>query len=358
MAARWVRVLVLLALASCVAQALARDGESRTRKLGKDVFAAGASVYAAQPVEGDLIAAGGEVRVAAPVAGDVLAAGGQLLFDGTVARNAHMAGGRVALGPSSRIEGNASIAGGHVEVRGAIDGYLQAAGGEVLIDGPVQGDVEVAAGELELGPRARIGGTLRYWGGEPLERHASAQVLGGVVEREVPRREPPELDEVAGAAFGVWTLGLMILAAVLVAALPAAMAKVAAVASARFGWSLLVGFIALAAAPLAIVLLLVTVVGIPLALLALLAFPALLLVGYVASGVVLGTGILARLQPARAQRTGWRAAAGALGVLLLALAAMVPWVGPLVALVALIAGVGALLLATRVSGAAASGEAR
>jgi hypothetical protein len=215
----------------------------------------------------------------------------------------------------------------------------------VLIDGPVQGDVYVGAGALELGPGARIAGRLRYMGGEPLQRHEAAQVAGGVEQREMPPRKERRPREVAGAVFGVWTLGLMVLAAVLVGALPAFAARLSDTERARFGWSLLVGFLALAAAPAAIVLLLVTVVGIPLALLALLAYPLLLLLGYVASGIALGSLLLGGMRTARVARTGWRAAAGALGVLVLALAALVPWIGPFVALAALIAGMGALLLA-------------
>jgi hypothetical protein len=215
----------------------------------------------------------------------------------------------------------------------------------VLIDGPVQGDVYVGAGALELGPGARIAGRLRYLGGEPLQRHEAAQVAGGVEQREMPPRKERRPREVAGAVFGVWTLGLMVLAAVLVAALPAAAARVSSVERTRFGWSLLVGFLILAAAPLAIVLLLVSLIGIPLALLATIAFPLLLLLGYVASGIAIGQATLNGVRRGRPAGAGWRAAAGALGVLVLALAALVPWIGPFVALAALIAGMGALLLA-------------
>jgi hypothetical protein len=94
-----------------------------------------------------------------------------------------------------------------------------------------------------------------------------------------------------------------------------------------------------------VVVLLATVIGIPLALLALLGYLALLLAGYLAAGMALGDAALRRWRPDA--RTGWRAAAAALGVLAIGLLALLPWLGALIALLALTAGMGALVIALR-----------
>jgi hypothetical protein len=210
----------------------------------------------------------------------------------------------------------------------------------------VRGDVEVAAGELQLGPRARIEGRLRYRSGEEARIDSGAAVQGGVERRAMPRH--PRREREGGAvALGAWTLGLMLFAALLVWALPEWTGRAAEAWRRRFGWSALAGFVALASMPAAILLLLVTVIGIPLALVAILAYPALLLVGYVVSGIALGDATLMRWRAAVAARTAWRAAAAALGVLAIGLASLVPWVGWLVAFAALIAGMGALFFSVR-----------
>ena len=359
------RGTIVLIFCALPGGAMADEGATRLylRQQGADTFVAGGSARLSAPVQGDLLAAGGEVLLAGPVAGDQIAFGGRLRFDGavsqdlyagggqvalegSVARNARVAGGEVSLGPRARIAGNASFAGGDIKVLGAVGGYLQAAGGRVLIDGRVDGDVEAASGALELGPNARIGGKLRYRGGAPLKQDPAAQVQGGVERLEVPVRGVAERVP-APAVLGVWTFGLMVMAAVLVAALPGFSSRVAETTRARFGWSLLAGFLTLAAIPLAVVLLLVTVIGIPLALLAALAFMALLLVGYVAAGIALGDATLRRWFAARAAHRGWRALFAALGVFALGIAALIPWLGALLAFVALIAGMGALLLQAR-----------
>lgn len=361
------RILACIAISIVLAAPGARADERAARVVvrekGNDTFVAGDSPRVAQAVKGDLVAAGGELSIAAPVAGDVLAAGGtlridaplsqnlyavggQVALDGTIARNARVAGASVTLGPKARISGNASLAGRRIEVLGEVGGYVQAAGGLVLIDGRVNGDVDVAAGELELGPRARIGGTLRYRGGEALKQDAAAQVAGGIERLEMaPRRK--EARAHGRGALGIWTVGLMAMAAVFVAMLPGAFARVADAARTRLGWSLLAGFIALAAIPVGVLVLCVTVIGIPLALLALLGYFALLLVGYVAAGVALGDAVLKRWLAARAGLKGWRALFAALGVLAIGLLALIPWLGGFVAFLALLAGMGALLLAMR-----------
>jgi hypothetical protein len=368
-----VSILLALVLAAPFARA---DGERGAqlvmRERGSDLFVAGNSPNVAQPVKGDLFAAGGDLRIAAPVQGDLLAAGGtlrvdgaagqdvyaaggQVALEGTIARNARVAGGNLSLGPQARIGGNASLVGRRVEVLGAIGGYLQAAGGQVLIDGPVGGDVDVAAGALELGARARIAGKLRYRGAEPLKQDAAAQVAGGIERLEMPPRHKERQRGAGRAALGLWTLGLMVLAAVLAFALPGASARVLETARTRLGWSLLAGLIALATIPLAVVILLATVIGVPLALLGLIDYFALLLVGYVAGGAALGDAALRRWLAARAAQRGWRALFAALGVLAIGVLALIPWIGWLIALLALLAGMGAMVL--QLKPRAASGAA-
>lgn len=313
-----------------------------------------APALADAPGSGDVVVLGGSLRLDSEVRQNLYAGGGQVTLEGTLARNARVAGGSVTVGPRARIDGNASLAGGRVEMLGAVGGYLQAAGGRVYLDGRVDGDVTAAAGELELGPNARIGGKLTYRGAAPLVQHPQAQVAGGIERLEMEFRRGPER-KAGPALFGVWTVGLMTSAAVLVLALPGFFGRVAQAARRRFGWSVLWGFLALAAGPLAVIVLLATVIGVPLALIALLAYFALLLLGYVSAGIALGDGVLARGWTSRAGHRGWRALFAALGVLAIGVVALIPWLGGLFAFLALITGMGALLVQARAPGSAATG---
>ena len=148
----------------------------------------------------------------------------------------------------------------------------------------------------------------------------------------------------------IWATGLMLLAAVLGAALPGWYERVQQALRRRPGVSALAGLVAIACMPVAAILLFVTVIGVPLGLLTMLVFPALMVVGYVSTCVAAGRMALARWRPAQQASRGWQALAAALSMLVLSLAASVPWVGAVVALAVLLLGVGAVLLALREAG--------
>jgi cytoskeletal protein CcmA (bactofilin family) len=332
---------------------------------GADRFVAGGSIRILQPVAGDLIAAGGKVDVNAAVTGDTVVAGGdvrvrgavgnslysgggQVTLDGTVGRNARLGGGRVEIGPTAVVAGNLSIAGGELSIDGAVKGYVQAAGGRVLINGSVGGDVAATSGVVELGPNARIAGKLRYTSRSELKRDPAAQVTGGVERAPTTDRSVGHAPRALARPGGwLWTVGLVLVAAVLVAALPVFTARVAATLHVRVGVSLLIGFVALVCIPVAAILLLFTLIGIPLALLTLVLYFALLLVGYAMTGIGIGDWLLGRYRVADAARGGWRIGAAALAMLAIALLARVPWIGTLVSSVVLMAGLGALVMQAR-----------
>lgn len=346
------------------AQPSAPKRDPVARDFGADHFVAGGTVSLNKPITGDLIAAGGNVDVGAEIGGDAVvaggnvrlgapvrqglyAAGGRVSVNATVQRNARIVGGNVEIGPQGRIAGNVTIGGGEVRISGAIDGYLHAGGGHVLIDGSVGGDVEAGSGAIELGPNARINGRLRYASRDELKRDPGAEVKGGI-ERFSPRAAwpvPSDMQERAGRGAGwVWSFGLMVIAAILVAALPGVYTGVSATLRARWALALLVGFVALVCIPVAALIAMFTLVGVPLALAAIALYLALLLAGYVSAGIAAGELALQRFQAAHAAQTGWRVAAGVLGMLAISLLGRLPWIGGLVVFAAMLLGIGALLL--------------
>ncbi len=337
------------------------------RRVGTDTFVFGGSVRIDQPVPGDLIAAGGNVDVDAPVAGDAMlaggnlrvsakvghsiyAGGGRLQLDAPIGRNLRVGGGQVDVGAMAAVAGNVTVGGGQVSLRGPVEGSVTVGGGRVLIDAPVAGDVVANAGQLTLGPHARLAGTLRIRSGNELERDPAAQVAGAIEQLPLPGRSassstPRGWREHArrAAPSWWWTLGLMVMAALLVGALPVTSLRVAEGLRTRIGGSLLWGFIALVCIPVAALILMITIVGIPLALVALLLYLALLLLGYVGTAVALGQWALARFKADAAGRIGWRVAAAMAAVLGLALLGRVPLLGGVVTLLAVLAGIGAVV---------------
>ena len=306
---------------------LAAGSVSAQDSIGTSSLRFGARVEISETVEGSLHAAAGRITVDAPVDG-----------------SARLAGGTVELAANAAIGGDASIAGGTIIMDGAVKENFHAAGGRVTINGSVAGDASVAAGTLELGPKARIAGKLTFRGGE-LESDPAAQVTGGVVQHlrghRHHREERTAFDRFSRGWIG--TLGFIVLAALLAAALPGPARRMAQELRDRPWVTVLLGLVALTTIPVAAVLFMVTIVGIPIGLLAIFGYAALLLLGYVGIAVVVGGLLLDRIKPETAARTAARVGAAVLAMLALALLARLPFVGHFIAFVALAAGVGMIV---------------
>jgi len=357
------RVLMLVSTLILSGAAVVPDvdrGDRVDRSLGGDYFSAGQSLIFENPIAGDLIAAGRDIDVKANVGGDaviagrnvrvpgnitqdIYAAGDSLWLNGAIARNARIAGRTVEVTPNSTIEGNASVAAGDVRIDGNVNGYIQAVGRHVYINGPVGGDVEATANQVELGPNARIAGKLRYTSEKEIIRDPAAQVMGPV---EYIQRTDLWGRSYRGLMLLLWTAGLILVAIVAAAILPNAYARVTSTLETRPGLSLLLGIAATFFIPIAAFILILSFIGIPLGLLAMAIYLALLLLGYVTAGTTLGDFVLRRWKP-DLSRTSWRIAAAVLGVLLLGLAGFIPVVGSLVMFAALLFGVGAVVLQVR-----------
>jgi len=315
---------------------------SRRIALLLSCLALAGSAAAADAASDSTIYVGGDVQVSKPVEGPVHALGGNVSIEAPVNGDVWAAGGNVRLASTATVAGDVSVAGGDVRVEGPIRGDLNVAGGQVRIDGPVTGDASVAAGTLALGPGARIEGKLHLTGGD-LQRDPAAQVIGGV---DYTRHHWHRHERTATERFlhgWIWTMGLVLLAALIAAALPEASRRMAQELEARPWITPLLGLVALVTIPIAAALLVVTIIGIPVALLAIVGYIALILVGYVWVAVVVGGMLLDRVNPETAARTAWRVGAAVLTMLALAVLVRVPFVGGFVKLAALAVGVGMIV---------------
>jgi hypothetical protein len=364
-------VAALLVAVAGVAGAADAGPDSAESMLGEDFFSAGPTVVLERPITGDALMAGGsvesnasiggdatmagaEVSVRATVGDDLYAAGGQVDVDALVAGNARLAGGRVRVAPESRVEGGVAIAGGRVDVRGTFARYLTVAGGDVTVGGDVRGDLRVYADTLTVLPGTTIGGRLIYRvDGEPVL--PADLVVGGGTERaedEPDARSGGGLTA-AGSAGWLWLAGLVAVGLLLAYGLGRLSTAASQALAARPWFGMGVGFAVLVCVPAAAGLLFVTVIGIPLALIVVLVYLAMLIAGYVVGALFLGDRALARLRGGAAPTPGWRLVALVAVLVVVGWVAEVPVVGNLARLAVLLLGLGGLALAWRAAPAVA-----
>jgi cytoskeletal protein CcmA (bactofilin family) len=318
-----------------------------------DWTAAGGKVIVDQPVAGDATVAGGSVDVRAPVGDDVRAAGGDVSIESKVAGEMFAAGANITLTPAAIIGRSATLYGSSIGISGRIDGDLRATAAKVIVDGEVAGNARLVAEEIELGPKARIGGAISYASRSELKKAESAVIAGAVTrEEEAPgpgpradgRQWERSIQAPAWAGGVIAFLPLLAAAALFLLLLP----RFGVAASGRLHsspWLALgVGFGTIVALPVLVVLLFITLLGIPIGIALMALYPALMLAGF-----VVGVLFVSRLLPAALRKQLPRSFAGTMGyfalaLLLTLLVASVPFIGGLLGGLLGIAGVGACVL--------------
>lgn len=272
-------------------------------------------------IRGDLTVYAGRVVVEedATVTGKLRAYGGVVVVRGTVGDNALAYAGRVVIAET-----------------GTVRGTLGAAIGRVHIGGTVNGDV-TAAGRITLGPSATVTGSVIYEG--------VLEDQGATVEDGVRRAaELSLLPSVPGPLLVLYLLlADALLGAVLLVAAPRFTRAGATTATAQPGRTGLAGLVAAVVVPVLAALAAITVIGLPLAMAALALFLVALWVGSVLGRIAVGSALLDL-----ADTEGDHAwAALAIGLVVVALLSLVPYLGPLVRLVVALVGLGVVVLGLR-----------
>ena len=320
-----------------------------TEPIEGDALLAGGRVAIATEVQGDLVVAGGEVSLGGAVGDDLYGAGGNVQLDSIVSGKVRLAGGDVTVGPATVVAGNVNLTGGRVQFDGNTHQDLHASGGSVRINGEVHGDAMVRAEELVIGPETRIGGRLVFRGPSEPEIADGAVIVGGVdFERKSVRGV---FDDTPGrardAVLGVGSLlsfiGLFLAAALFLAMFPNFATSAAAVVGRKPMQSLGLGLAFVACMPFLGIVLLITVIGIPLALLLIPIYVLLLFLGWATVALFVAQRGLETLRPGRPATMAARLLALFLALVALWLLRQIPLVGGLVAFVALLAGIGAFV---------------
>jgi cytoskeletal protein CcmA (bactofilin family) len=316
--------------------------------IGHELSVAGAEVDVDVTTRGDTRLAGAIVSVKGRIEKDLYVAGARLNVDARVGGSLNAAGARLIVGSQSEIEGPMRIGGADVVFAGNSRGAAEIYGDTVQIDGRIGGNLLVRARSVTVGKTAVLEGDVVF---ETLDdpNIEEGATLRGRQTVTLPRpgpREPWSIAKalIAVALFGIGA-GLVLGLILLIAARPLVEQAISQFRDAPLR-SLLIGLAVLVLVPLIAVLLMVTVIGIPVGLLALLAFPLLLLVAWVLAAFAVADWLFNRGRAEHSFTGRLLLLLAGLGVV--TLAGIVPVVGALVWLLVMLLGLGALWQALRI----------
>jgi cytoskeletal protein CcmA (bactofilin family) len=233
-----------------------------------DVFCAGQTVNINASVHGDIICAAQTINVSGKVDGDVRLAGQTVTVSAQIAGNGTIGGQSFTLNSNGTIDGDLTVGSADATVNGAVGRDIVAGSSNLTISSSVGRNVKGNVNNLNLTSGAKVQGNIDYTSNNDLNRASGAQIEGEVT-RTTPKQ--PAASK-RGAVFGfgvVWFLYLffaMLLTAMALALLfPRVLHTITNQAIPKPWKALLTGFLASIAMPFVLLLLAISIIGIPLA---------------------------------------------------------------------------------------------
>lgn len=310
-----------------------------------DLAATGGNVLINSAVSADALLGGGTLTVLGDIEGDLRFGGGNVTIQGTVGGDIVGAGGQLSLSGES-IAGDVAVAGGSISIASAIQGTVHIAGGDVRIDAPINGNVFVKAESLTLGPKAALNGNLTYTAQSPATLESGAVVRGATEYNEKP--DPVSKAGIAAALLAL--LSLWMFAKFLMLLLGAAALayffnrysrELVATAATQPWVEMLRGLVVLIVLPIVSGVLLMSVIGIPLGILGMLAFGMMLVFAHLASSVVIGSVAHKWIRHPAGYIVNWKTVL--LGVTIVFFLSLIPFLGAIVKAAACLITLGAAL---------------
>ena len=319
-----------------------------------DIYFAGSSVIVEGTINGDLVVAGGEIRVTGTINGGIMAAGGSIIVNGNVTDDIRAAGGEVRIGgdvgdnvltftgqfvleKNARIARDLTMGAGNAVIDGTVNGDINGGATDLEMSGAVKGNVTVEIdNNIRIFPGATIGGNLEYKA--PRQGEISGIVSGKTTYKETPAKKGDLRSKIEGEIIGyLWLLLIGIVSLILAPELTQKNSDMVTIKPLR---NLLYGLLFLIITPIVVVLLLITIIGIPLSLILLIIYIICLYISRIYIGFWIGQYVLKKLK----KETKFKVLTMALGLLIVLIGINLPIIGGFIHFVVLLLGLGAIAL--------------
>jgi cytoskeletal protein CcmA (bactofilin family) len=354
-----------------------------------DLYLAGNSVRFESQVSGDLIGscrdfvysgqsagsvnwAAQRINIIGPVAGSVRAFAQSIEINSTIGRNLVAFGQTVSIGPSTEIAKDATIYAGKVTFEGKVNGRLKIDADEISISGVIDGDLNTNARELEIKPNAVIKGNFTYQSSDEIKIPDGALIEGETkwikIDKDAAKEEKYRaFRSITTMIMGftiiniIFSIGLFLLSLLMgnVVIIPLIYLSLIASGLTVLGltkskaiksvsimkerpWvSLGLGLVLLLIFPLAVGLAMITLIGIPIAVILLFGCGILLFIGAIYTALFIGS-LVCRLVGINKKEPSMVCLL--LGIIILASLSLIPVLGVLVIIATLMFGLGSTVL--------------
>lgn len=340
---------VILTAGKIINEAALVTGSSLTidSDINGDLYCLGRDVVVNGNIKGDIACAGQSIKIYGTVDGNIRSIAQTIEVSGMIYRNLTVVSQRLILGPKSNIKGDIFFGVQNVELNGIMGRDLAGAGEAITITGSLLRNALIMGSNLTVIETGKVGGNLDYY----MEKSATASIneknIKGSITRydiETSQRQEAEKEVVKATSAALFIKFLMCI-----------------LSYAILGWALiyfdrknvekrlslitqkplvmgLIGLAVLVLAPIVLILLMVTMVGMPLAFVILFVYITVLITASLYPSMIYGRLFTEKLLKKQKTDLVWQMV---LGVIILGTVSYIPVVGWVIALTSFCLGLGA-----------------
>ncbi len=314
-----------------------------------DLYVAGNNIEISGIVDGDVLAAGNNIKISGQVKGNVRVVGSTIEVSGTVDRNLAFMGEMMSVTDKAKIGGELSGMAGRLNVFGPVGGNVEGFYRNLLLASSVGRDVEVTVNNkpnksLEILPSLTVAGDFNYQSDQEAVIPAGASI-NGKTNFTLQTFDKQEQMVKGWQNTGWWLSKVIYLFSLLVVGLVImTMTKkkswqTVKIMNSSLGKSLLIGLLMLIVTPFAVGILLMTIIGLPLALIILAVYLFGLYLFAIWTSLYLGKFLSGRLFKQKNISSHWQLVIGTLAFVILV---SIPFIGGLLYFLSLLWTWGAL----------------
>lgn len=311
----------------------------------KDVVVLGSEVTLRGQVAGDVLIVGGVSHIEGNIQGDLRVIGGEVYLRGNVEGDLVILGGFVELGQNSSVLGDSIVAGGQFVQNVALNNNLKLIAGKVILDNTLSGNAEITTQKITFGENAKIDGNLKYYAPQRAEEMSGSEISGNIVFNEIKSiSETGVVKTTILNLLSFWILlkfiTTLIVAFGLIYIFRVFTQATNDIAIKSFVKSFFLGILAIFLIPILLIVLFVSLVGMPLSILLFMLYVLVLILAPAIAGIVVGTLVRHLFKQENPEKVTFQGAT--IGVVLLTVLQFVPSIGDLTSFVFVLISVGAI----------------
>ncbi|MDP2812168.1 MAG: polymer-forming cytoskeletal protein [bacterium] len=259
-----------------------------------DLFLVGNSIKIdSEQINGDVFAAGNSLRIKGKINGSLRLAGQYLELDGEVARKVMAFGQSLDLSADSLVKEHLNFYGQSLGISGKVEGRVEGAMESFRLSGEINKDVELYIDNsnnqgVQLADSAKVNGALYYQAIKEKLIDNSDKISGGVHFNQLAQKAKKDFGPAKAFGMSINFFGLLTIGMILLYLWPKLFSQAIDLVYKKPANTFFKGFILLVITPILSILLLITLIGIPLALIVIVFWCLALYLAQIISAWVLG----------------------------------------------------------------------